>query len=245
MKFTQIGNGSALIPTNTNSSFVITGTKHSMLIDCGTNVYAKLYKDYPLDIKKFKYIFITHMDDDHIGSLRSFMYHLYFKCNVKPCIIVDESLKEDMLHYLKDHRGLVVDYQKDNSVDLYDFIAINNDKFTNIDLDDEDTIGISSFQNKHFQSGSGISILNKSKATGVSITGDTVPCKEILDEFNDMSKECPNFYKMYHDFSSWDKPSMQVHSCKSAMELMYPKAMIKKLKLYHNDSMIKPRQFQF
>lgn len=245
MKFTQIGNGSALVPTNTNSSFAITGTKHSMLIDCGANVYAKLYKDYPLDIPKFKYIFITHMDDDHMGSLRSFMYHLYFKCNVIPCIIVDESLKEDMLHYLKDHKGLVIDYQKDNSIQLFNFITINNNKFTNIDLDDEDTIGISSFQNKHFQSGSGISIINKSKATGVSITGDTVPCKEILDEFNMMTLKCSSFYKMYHDFSSWNQPSMQVHSCKSAMELMYPKAMIKKLKLYHDDSMIKPRQFQF
>ena len=245
MKFTQIGNGSALVPTNTNSSFAITGTKYSMLVDCGANVYAKLYKDYQLDIQKFKYIFITHMDDDHMGSLRSFMYHLYFKCNVVPCIIVDESLKEDMLHYLKDHKGLVIDYQKDNSIELFNFITINNNKFTDIDLDDEDKIGISSFQNKHFQSGSGISILNKSKATGVSITGDTVPCKEILDEFNMMTLKCSSFYKMYHDFSSWNQPSMQVHSCKSAMELMYPKDMIKKLKLYHNDSMIKPRQFQF
>lgn len=245
MKFTQIGNGSALVPVNTNSSFAITGTKHSMLIDCGTNVYAKLYKDYPLDIKKFKYIFITHMDDDHIGSLRSFMYHLYFKCNVKPCIIVDESLKEDMLHYLKDHKGLVVNYQKDNSIELFEFITINDNDYTNIDLDNKDTIGISSFKNKHFQSGSGISIVNFSKCTGVSITGDTVPCKEILDEFNMMTLKCSNFYKMYHDFSSWNQPSMQVHSCRSAMELMYPKAMIKKLKLYHNDSMIKPRQFEF
>lgn len=245
MKFTQIGNGSALVPINTNSSFVITGTKYSMLIDCGTNVYAKLYKDYPLDIAKINYIFITHMDDDHIGSLRSLMYHLYFKCKVKPCVIVDESLKEDMLYYLKDHKGLVINYEKDNSIELFDFITINNNDYTKIDLDKEEHIGISSFKNKHFQSGSGLSVVNFSKKTGVSITGDTVPCKEILDEFNMMTLKCSSFYKMYHDFSSWNQPSSQVHSCRDAMELMYPKAMIKKLKLYHNDSMIKPRQFEF
>ena len=38
---------------------------------------------------------------------------------------------------------------------------------------------------------------------------------------------------------------MQVHSCKDSIDLMYPKAMIKKLKYYHNDSMIKPKQFEF
>lgn len=242
MRFTQVGNGSALNPLKTNSSFLFEGTKCSMLVDCGTNVYQELIrKRYNLD--KLRYIFITHMDDDHIGSLRSLMYELFFKHKTVPCVIVDSSLKDLMLDYLNPHHGLVKDGKKDNT-ELFEFIELTAGCYYSIDLDDEKNIMIKSFKNYHYQPGSGITVQNFASNKAVSITGDSIPCQDILDEYN-MNKRTCSWYKMYHDFSEFNMPSIQVHACRDSMNALYPEKMIKKLKFYHNDRMIKPKTFMF
>ena len=104
INFIQLGNGSALNPDMTNSSFLVKNNKQYMLIDCGYNVFSKLYKNKDV-LNEITHICITHMDDDHIGSLRALMYYLYFKQGVVPTIICDKSIEFQLKTYILDHSG--------------------------------------------------------------------------------------------------------------------------------------------
>jgi len=68
INFIQLGNGSALNPEMTNSSFLVKNDKQYMLVDCGYNVFTELYKNKDV-LNSITHICITHMDDDHIVPL--------------------------------------------------------------------------------------------------------------------------------------------------------------------------------
>lgn len=242
MRLYRVGNGSALNPKKTNSSFMVFGDKANMLIDCGYNVYQKLDKEYKVN-DKLKYIFITHMDDDHIGSLRALMYDLYFKHKTIPIIICSITLEEELSNYLKPHTGVMRDYAKEPEI-LFEIISLHFDEKCGLDLNYEDQFSIKLFKNKHFQSGSGISIFNEVTKNGFSITGDTIPCKSIQHEFEYMNNLCKN-YTMFHDFSSWNEPSMQVHACSDSIINEYPANMVSRLKYYHNDEIVNKKILEF
>ena len=248
MKLIQIGNGSALNPLNTNSSFLVVGEKCNMLIDCGYNVYQELIKNYKKEYKDIRYIFITHMDDDHIGSLRALMYDLYFKHSVMPTLVFSVDIEKKIKKYLKNHKGLVKNYKKNDSIlfsTLTIFPSYPRDYF-NIKLDEiEDGWEINVFKNKHYQKGSGISFVNKHKKLGFSITGDTVPCESIEREFYEMKSIAGNKYIMFHDFSNWNCQEKQVHACKDSIEKTYQKEMIEKLKYYHNNKPLDNNIYEF
>lgn len=231
MVFIQLGNGSALNPININSSFLIEGSDSSLLIDCGYNVYRNLFSLY--NYKKIRYIYITHMDDDHIGSLRALMYDLYFNCGIIPTIIVDQSLYYEMSKYLEMHTGVVEGGIKKRKK-LYDLHVVSTKAISKLTLGLNDILWYRTFKNLHYQNGAGISFWSNKTRNAASITGDTVPCHNIVDEFDSMSSNGFN-YTMYHDFSNWNEPSKQVHSCKDSIKESYPTGMIEKLKYYHND----------
>ena len=246
MQLIRIGNGSALNPKKTNSSFMVIGDKCNMLIDCGYNVYPVLKAEHKVN-NRLKYIFITHMDDDHIGSLRALMYDLYFIHKTVPAIICCDEVYDKLRVYLEDHNSLMNNGTKEPA-ELCTFISLLYDIEYGLDLnhnlekDDKFTIRI--FKNKHFQAGSGISIYSHKTKNGISITGDTVPCEEIAEEFAYMTAKC-NKYTMFHDYSNWDAPAMQVHACKTSIEKAYTSKMIKKLKYYHNDAVVNRKTIFF
>ena len=136
-----------------------------------------------------------------------------------------------------DHTGVLKDYAK-VPTKLFELIALE----TNYDLFfrfGNQNISINTFANKHYQPGSGFTIADPIKLSAVSITGDTIACYDVLKEYN----RCINDirfkkYKMYHDYSNWNEPSMNVHACSSNIVAMYPKEMIDDLCFYHNDAVI-------
>ena len=242
MRLYRLGNGSALNPKKTNSSFMVFGDKCNMLIDCGYNVYRRLEAEYKVN-DKLKYIFITHMDDDHIGSLRALMYDLYFKHKIIPTIICSVTLEEELSNYLKSHTGVMRNYAKEPEM-LFEIIPLHFDYKCNLDLNYENQFSIKLFKNKHFQPGSGISMFNKVTQNGISITGDTIPCEAIAEEFAYMTGICKK-YTMFHDYSNWNEPSMQVHACNDSIIKCYQPKMVSRLKFYHNDAIVNKKTIEF
>ena len=90
MRIRQLGNGGAFHFKQINTSFLISldnyddgdvdnGTK--LLFDCGRNVVDKLdelAEKEEFNYSNLKYVYISHMDDDHIGSLKSLIYYMFF-----------------------------------------------------------------------------------------------------------------------------------------------------------------------
>ena len=233
INFIQLGNGSALNPDMTNSSFLVKGNNKYILVDCGYNVFSELFKNKDI-LNNITHICITHMDDDHIGSLRALMYYLFFKQGVVPTIICDKSIEFQLKTYLLDHSGTVKNYAK-VPTKLFELISLD----TNFDFFfrfETQNISINTFASKHYQNGSGFTIVDTYNHSAISITGDTIACKSVLDEYN-KCKHHIRFakYKMYHDYSAWDEPDMNVHACASNIANMYPKDMIDDICFYHND----------
>ena len=242
MRLYRLGNGSALNPKKTNSSFMVFGDKANMLIDCGYNVYQKLEAEYKVN-DKLKYIFITHMDDDHIGSLRALMYDLYFKHKTIPTILCCDDVYDRLKVYLEDHTGVMKNYNKEPEI-LFNMVSLINDRPYNIDLNNYTDFTIKTFENKHFQSGSGISMFNYATHNGISITSDTIPCENIAEEFELMTTRCKK-YTMFHDYSNWNEPAMQVHACSDSIIKCYQPKMVSRLKFYHNDAIVNKKTIEF
>ena len=76
IKYKQLGNGGAFDYGQCNSSFLIESNNEYLLFDCGYSVFGELRKqdadiNTTVDLAKLTTIYISHMDDDHMGSLKS------------------------------------------------------------------------------------------------------------------------------------------------------------------------------
>lgn len=72
-----IGTGGAHDVAYGNSAAVVKMGNKNILIDCGYSVYGRLME---LDIvHELDGVLVTHLHDDHVGSLSCLLYHRYFK----------------------------------------------------------------------------------------------------------------------------------------------------------------------
>jgi len=67
MEIQFLGTGGAFDYIEKNSSVVFFLKRGTFLIDCGSTVYSELKKNDIIPV--IDYIFITHMHEDHFGSL--------------------------------------------------------------------------------------------------------------------------------------------------------------------------------
>jgi ribonuclease BN (tRNA processing enzyme) len=232
MKFMQLGNGGAFNFKMPKTSFLFELDEEYLLFDCGTDIFNRLMtlnEDELIDIRKLKTIFISHMDDDHIGSLRTLLYHQFFIHGIIPKVICSKSLYPSLKTYLVNickHNGIIENYEKKYSrlFDLYEVKAYNemSPKF-NID----------EIRNKHYQPGSGIMVKNSKERIAVIISGDTIACKELLEDLKKVNREFT--LMVFHDYSPWDQPDKQVHACKTNIEEIYPEYLSQNLNWYHNN----------
>lgn len=238
IKIKQIGNGGAFDYKSINSSFLIdTGNNSYFLFDCGYSVFGELRRQHDageIDLKKLKYVYISHIDDDHIGSLKTLIYFMYFNFGKRLQIIAVHDFEKD-----NDVYGRIVDftndidgfYENDQKIkdDIFNMIPIKENEVFRVD-----GFSIKSLRSYHLKPCFGLLfdcyVDSDQLSEKFVITGDTKASSSISSV---ISSDEIKF--VYHDFSNWDKPSSQVHCCESDFEKIYNEAIKAKIIKYHNN----------
>jgi hypothetical protein len=120
MNFLGIGSGFNLSLGN-SSAFFYDDNKNFYLIDCGFDVFGKIMKyDLLKDVNEI-HVFITHLHDDHMGSLATLMFYSYYVLNKKTNIYFANF---DMARLIKLQGGLrqcSLNIQKSGEVNKMNF----------------------------------------------------------------------------------------------------------------------------
>ena len=226
MKIKQLGNGGGFDFNQTNSSFLINYDGTNMLFDCGFNIMNRLTSDKDIDIEKIDYVFISHMDEDHVGNLKMFIYWRYFTYHKKTTIICNSNIYTQIGDYLKDLNFEMIGSQNVEAemfrieyTTYNESIKINNIKITltkcnHGNLATSGAIFEGCFNGKTLDNSS------------IFISADTKASKYI----EEASKDCD---LIFHDFSNWDFVTRNVHTCKTDFELEYSEEYKNKAIKYH------------
>lgn len=233
IKILQLGNGGAFNFKDTNSSFLLNlGTEDKnkfLLFDCGYSVYIKLQQlaeAGKIDLKQIKDIYISHLDDDHIGSLKTFIYYQYYVNQTIVNIYTNRKNKKKLFKYLKEVNKSYIE----NYTIVYRDIINVVDITKGIMLEDTE-IFIRSKKVYHYKPCSGL--LVRDKENSLFITGDTTAHKKIEKFLRKEKNKTDNKIVIFHDYSSWNEPSKQVHACEDNINNSYSKEFIKVLNKYH------------
>jgi len=239
IKIKQIGNGGAFDYKSVNSSFLIdTGNDSYFLFDCGHSVFAELRRQHDageIDLKKLKYVYISHNDDDHNGSLKTLIYFMYFNFGKRLQIIAvsdcdkDVDVYDTISSYIDDIDGF---YENDQKIydDIFNMIPINqNDVFR------VDGFSIKPLQAYHLKPCFGLVfdcyVDSDQPSKKFVITGDTKASSSISSVITSDSIKF-----VYHDFSKWNKLSSQVHCCEEDFMKKYNDEIRAKIIKYHDNS---------
>ena len=97
-----IGRGSAFNTKEGNTSaYEITEQKQLILLDCGEDVFHKIKPVIDNNDIEQMYIFISHLNSDHCGSLSSLLFYLhYVKKNINYTVICGEDNYYDLKQLL-------------------------------------------------------------------------------------------------------------------------------------------------
>ena len=242
MKLKQIGNGGAFNTKDCNSSFLIQMSDGLMLFDCGYSVFPKLIEldsKKVISLKDLKYVYISHLDDDHVGSLKSLIYYRYFIHELTSAILKND-LEKSLMYFLSDVNQ-TMSFGKLETTNIV-FIC-NKDELKN---------GVYSYKIEpvktfHHLECNGL-MINEIDFHIVKsilyISGDTKVCKGTLEVLNDIHSRTfqigINFkpYKIFHDYSNWNSYETNVHTCKYDFDKYYLRdSKLKNLEItkYHNN----------
>lgn len=229
MQILQIGNGGAFNPENINSSFLIEINDSFLLFDCGYNVFGALLKKYEnqvLDLSKLKWVFISHMDDDHMGSLKTLIYYMYFNFGVTLEIIsggidVDIYLK-DMIEPNQPNNFFEGNWRFLEYFKKFKFGSILPYKLTMVPA-------------SHSKECYGMFL--EGPFNNLFISGDTKAIKDIEATVTMLTLDTMNPTIVFHDYSNWNNEPNQVHACKTDIESTYSKRFRDSMYFYHNDEL--------
>lgn len=227
MRVKQLGNGGGFDFDQTNSSFLISNrttytvddSKNDtetefLLFDCGFSVMAELQKQ-EIDIAKINHVYISHMDEDHIGNLKMFIYWRYFMLdNKKTTVVCDFNLKDDLEDYLKDINKELIGCQS-TPAEMFNIEVINKDSRR-----EKGVWRIISTPTNHGGLTCHGIIISSEANKAVFISGDTKASKKIEDTVIDYEKINGKCLK-FHDYSLWDCVTRNVHACETDYNIEY------------------------
>ena len=211
MVFRQLGNGGAFDPENGNSAFIFNLGDSYLLFDCGYTVFQKLRslsKEDSFDFKSLKYVWISHMDDDHMGSLKTLIYYMYFVHRTKLIIMCGQKVFPLLESYLSDIDGFI-----DGGCKIEEKLFILRSVSTGASLDNN--VYISPIENFHFKPSYGLKIDARTDGINQSviISSDGIPKMDgPLSYVADI---------IFHDFSYWNQSDKQVHMCFDTIPFPY------------------------
>lgn len=229
MRIKQLGNGGAFDTESTNSSFLIDFNgldKNYLLFDCGYNVFTKLKeleKEYPDIIKKISNIYVSHLDDDHVGSLKSLIYYRYYihglTTRVYSAVKEVETFLEDVNYKMSFNRLI------ENKICVYCYLKDNINGYTDHILTPVKTF--------HHLECYGLKIVNDDNC--IYISGDTKVCEDTIITLKHIENTYGK-YKIFHDFSNYNNYENNVHTCEYDFNKYYKdlKCFDKIIK-YHNN----------
>jgi len=224
IKYKILGNGGAFDYNQCNSSFLIGQNEEYLLFDCGYSVFAELRKqdadiNINLDLKKLTTVYISHMDDDHIGSLKALIYYQYFINNIKIQVTCHSNLIPSLLEYLSDINYSMVDGINTET----DIVRVNN-------IPSWNKLRLNKTPTNHGKPCFGLVI--ESKDSALFITGDTKATTKIRHIIDNLHNSYPKV-KVFHDYSNWDCEPSQVHACLTDITELYSDTTRSRYTKYH------------
>jgi len=206
LKVEVIGTGGAFNTDKTNSSFLVhlKGTK--ILVDCGYNVFPYLKQKKHSLLDELDIVAITHLDDDHIGSLRSLIFYRWFIVGKKTTITANKKILKDLKTFLPKES-------------IWNYKNPSNYK------------GIKTVRGEHHIDSFGFMFWTKKSF--VYISGDTKATKHIEKTVTKKAKTKDAF--LLHDYSYYSGSEQISHMTESNMKQCYTKGFYEELNFYHNE----------
>jgi len=235
MKMLQLGNGSAFNTKDTNTSFLFdlkNDGSDLLLFDSGYSVFPRLKEleeKKLINLKSLRKIFISHMDADHIGSLETFLYYQYYINKIVVDVYCGKKLQKKLKSYLDEiNDSLVINYKKVPS-QLYNFHAI----YDNLYFEDSKVLLVPK-KVYHYKPCYGLLVTNTKDA--VFLSADTIAHKSIEKFIKKEKKYSKKGISVFHDYSDWNEPSLNVHCCEDNLKKEYSKKFINSMYFCHNNS---------
>lgn len=237
MKYKIVGNGSAFNYEMVNSSFIIDDDDNHILVDCGFSVFNELRRadsDKEIDLKKLTSVYITHLDDDHVGSLKALVYYQFFANKITTKIIAHENIVDELEGFF----GIMFNSQVVNKeivpASIIHLIPIEDSESFNT----SSGLTLTPIETDHHVECYGVIFMKENgidETDAIYISGDTKASTKIRTTIKELMNLKGNL-KIFHDFSNWDCPENQVHACKSDVIEFYDSDMQKAITWYHNDA---------
>lgn len=230
MKIKQLGNGGGFDFDQTNSSFLISDDDETsyLLFDCGYNIMEKFVNDY-IDISLIDNVFISHMDEDHVGNLKMLIYWRFFKYGKVTYVYCGRGVREQLEKYLSSLNSQLI-----GGLPSYGLMYNLSSRVEGDYIDINSSLSLHLIEGFHGSVPSyGAFIINNNLKQSVFISGDTKANYSIESRVLVFEKRYSTIALKFHDFSFWDNVTRNVHACRTDYELEYSKEYRDSTILYH------------
>jgi len=238
LKVEVIGSGGAFDTELINSSFYVTCDGIGILFDCGYNVFPYLKEHRPEILEEMHFVVITHLGDDHVGSLKSLLYYRYFVLGKTTIVRYAKGFSAEVASFLPKNEKVINGGYGPAPIysmnQIVEFKALGDTKPDNFLVAIEGIHHVKSF---------GFAVGSTNGAM-VVISGDTKANKAFETTVEQIEKHF-NIQESYilHDFSYLNQPGIDPHASitdieaaiEADIEATYSPAFIDRLNYYHNN----------